>query len=57
MTTVPLYDYAFGLLDFGTPLTSVSLSKKSFLTGWKTRSVQDRVFVLYCAEEMKEAIL
>ena len=32
MTTVPLYAYAFGLLVFGAPLTSVSLSKKSFLT-------------------------
>jgi hypothetical protein len=35
MTTVPLYAYAFGLLVFGAPLTSVSLSKKSFLTDCK----------------------
>ena len=32
-TNVPMYAYAFGLLAFGAPLTSVSLSKGSFLTG------------------------
>ena len=32
MTHVPVYACAFGLLVFEPPLTSVSLSKKSFLT-------------------------
>ena len=31
-TNVPLYAYAFGLLGFGAPLTSDSLSKNTFST-------------------------
>ena len=36
MTTVPLYAYAFGLLVFGAPLTSVSLSKNKFFDRLRT---------------------
>ena len=39
-TTVPMYADAFGLFVFGAFLTSISLSKMTFLTDWNIPGIK-----------------